>query len=147
MFYATDGSDTAENAGSFAVDLAAQLKCDLYCLYVADAAEYPAGMELADMYLPIHQVILEKLTEEGQEAIKKVEAMAAEKGVNFTGEVLKGKSPVKEIIDAAEKQGADLIVVGSHGKKTSLLDIALGEVPPQLLAARLPCPITVVRPG
>ena len=146
LLIATDGSETAEKAGEFAVNLAEQMKCDLFCLFVADAAEHLAGMDLAEMYLPLHEVILEKLEEEGWAAVKRIEDMAAEKAVTCKSEVVKGPNPVKEIIEAAKKEDADLIIVGAHGKKTLLMDLALGEIPLKLLAAELPCPVTVVKP-
>ncbi len=146
ILIATDGSTAAENAGSFAIDLADQLKCDVYTIFVADAIEYLAGMTLAEMYLPMHNELMEQLMAEGEAALKKIEDMAKQKGVGFKSEVIKGNDPVKEIIDAAKKEGVDLIVVGSHGKKTAMLDLALGEIPPKLLASDAPCPITVVKP-
>ncbi len=145
ILVATDGSDTAEKAGTFAIELASQLGASVYGIYVADAVEFLAGMELAEMYLPTRDMILEELEKEGHQAINKLEEMAKEKGVSFSGEVVKGKDPVEEIVAAANKEGVDLIVVGSHGKKTSLIDIALGEIPPKLLSANIPCPVTVVK--
>ncbi len=147
ILVATDGSDTAENAATFAVDLANQLNCSIYAIYVADAVEYIAGMKIAEMYLAMHESILKHIMDEAEAAVKKIEDMAAHKGVTCTTEVVKGSDPVKEIIDAARKKNADLIVVGSHGKKTSLIDLAIGEIPPKLMAADLPCPLTIVKPN
>ncbi len=146
ILVASDGSDVAKNAAEFAMDLASQTKSDIYGMYVADAIEYLAGMNLAEMYLPMHEKIIKKLEEEGRSIVKDLEEIAAKRGVNFTGKVIKGEKPVKEIIDAARKQGADLIVVGSHGKHASIIDVAMGEVPLKLLSADLPCPVTVVKP-
>ena len=145
ILVATDGSDTAEKAGTFAIELASQLKCSIYALYVADAIEFLAGMKLAEMYLPTRDMIIQQLEEEGKAAISRLEDISKAKGVSFSGEVVKGNDPVEEIIAAAKRESADLIVVGSHGKKTSLLDIALGEIPPKLLSADVPCPVTVVK--
>ncbi|NPA95616.1 MAG: universal stress protein [Thermodesulfobacteria bacterium] len=145
ILVATDGSDTAVKAGTFAIELASQLNASIYALYVADAIEFLAGMKLAEMYLPTRDIIIQQLEEEGKAAISRLEDIAKAKGVSFSGEVVKGNDPVEEIVSAANKESADLIVVGSHGKKTSLLDIALGEIPPKLLSANVPCPVTVVK--
>ena len=144
ILIATDGSETAEKAGAFAIDMASQMKCDVYCIYVADALEFLAGMDLADMYIPMKSTILERLREEGEEAIKRIKAMATEKGVNFEGIVVEGDNPVKEIFNAATVQNADLIVVGSHGK-TGVMDYAMGSITTKLLGSKSPCPILVVQ--
>ncbi len=144
ILIATDGSETAEKAGAFAIDMASQMKCDVYCIYVADALEFLAGMDLADMYIPMKSTILERLREEGEEAIKRIKAMATKKGVNFEGIVVEGDNPVKEIFNAATIQNADIIVVGSHGK-TGVMDYAMGSITTKLLGTKSPCPILVVQ--
>ncbi len=144
ILIATDGSETAEKAGAFAIDMASQMKCDVYCIYVADALEFLAGMELADMYIPMKSTILERLREEGEEAVKRIEDMAKAKGVNAEAIVVEGDNPVKEIFNAATTQDADLIVVGSHGK-TGVMDYAMGSITTKLLGSKSPCPILVVQ--
>lgn len=144
ILIATDGSETAEKAGAFAIDMASQMNCDVYCVYVADALEFLAGMDLADMYIPMKETILERLRTEGNEAIQRIKDMADGKGVNFDGIVVEGENPVKEIFNAANTQNADIIVVGSHGK-TGIMDYAMGSITTKLLGSKSPCPILVVQ--
>jgi nucleotide-binding universal stress UspA family protein len=58
------------------------------------------------------------------------------------GEVVEGR-PDEAIIKSAESSGADLIVVGSHGR-TGLTKILLGSVAERVIGHAI-CPVLVVR--
>jgi nucleotide-binding universal stress UspA family protein len=78
---------------------------------------------------------------------KQAVEMAAEKfnerqGVAISKEVLKG-NPKSTIVDEAEKWGADLIIMGSHGY-TGLRRMLLGSVS-QAVASHAKCSVEIVR--
>jgi nucleotide-binding universal stress UspA family protein len=53
--------------------------------------------------------------------------------------------PYKKIVERAEQEGADLIVLSTHGR-TGLDQFILGSVA-QRVVARAPCPVLSIRPG
>jgi len=52
--------------------------------------------------------------------------------------------PHKKIVETAEKEGADLIVISTHGR-TGLDQFMVGSVA-QRVVARAPCPVLSIRP-
>jgi nucleotide-binding universal stress UspA family protein len=52
--------------------------------------------------------------------------------------------PYKKIVERAEKEGADLIVLSTHGR-TGLDQFMVGSVA-QRVVARAPCPVLSIRP-
>ena len=52
--------------------------------------------------------------------------------------------PYKKIVERAEKEGADLIVISTHGR-TGLDQFMVGSVA-QRVVARAPCPVLSIRP-
>lgn len=71
-----------------------------------------------------------------------VQAMAAEKGVDGDEVHVSVGSPVTQIVDSAERMGADLIVTGSHGKHG--LGLMLGSTANGVLH-RANCDVLTVR--
>jgi universal stress protein A len=53
--------------------------------------------------------------------------------------------PYKKIVEKAEKEGADLIVIATHGR-TGLDQFMVGSVA-QRVVARAPCPVLSIRPS
>jgi nucleotide-binding universal stress UspA family protein len=64
------------------------------------------------------------------------------KGISVTTEAIRG-NPKGAIVDEAERWGADLVVVGSHGY-TGLKRMLLGSVS-QAVASHAPCSVEIVR--
>ncbi len=71
-----------------------------------------------------------------------VQAMAAEKGIGGDEVQVSVGSPVTQIVDSAERMGADLIVTGSHGKHG--LGLMLGSTANGVLH-RANCDVLTVR--
>jgi nucleotide-binding universal stress UspA family protein len=51
--------------------------------------------------------------------------------------------PVRDVVDAARRQAADLVIMGTHGR-TGLQHMLLGSVAEGVLR-QAPCPVLVVR--
>ncbi|HEY0077367.1 MAG TPA: universal stress protein [Pyrinomonadaceae bacterium] len=84
--------------------------------------------------------------DEAREAVEGAKAALAagegSRGLQISTEVVKG-SPKRVIVEEAERWGADLIVVGSHGYK-SWERMLLGSVS-QCVALHAPCTVEIVR--
>ncbi|MFB6124115.1 MAG: universal stress protein [Haloferacaceae archaeon] len=105
----TDGSDASEEAITHAVDVASKYDARLHALYVVDAGSY-ATLEAGT------EMVLNALQEEGEQAVRRVEAAADEAGVEVRTTVVTGTA-FREILDYVDENGVDLVVMGTHGRK------------------------------
>jgi nucleotide-binding universal stress UspA family protein len=80
--------------------------------------------------------------EHARTTVEKAVARLEGKGLNVTTDVIEGYAK-HVIVDEAEKWGADLIVVGSHGYR-GLTRLLLGSVS-QAVASHAPCSVEIVR--
>ena len=123
----TDGSKAAQKAARYAVDLAKQLKASITVLSVIDKRSFigqtvPAAGTARHVIEPIEDYLREA-AEGYAGGIKK---LCDEKGLQPKTVITAGH-PVEEIVKEAEKSGADLIVMGSHGR-SALGAAVLGSV-------------------
>jgi len=79
---------------------------------------------------------------EGRQAVERIRTALAHDGVETEGALLEGES-ASGIIAAARERGADLIVVGSHGR-TGLGRLLLGSVSEGVIG-QAECPVLVVK--
>ncbi|MBN2110295.1 MAG: universal stress protein [Methanosarcinaceae archaeon] len=137
IFIATDGSEQNKRAIQHALELAKTCGAKLYAGYVVDTAAFAsipmdAGWEM--MY--------ELLEQEANESTVSVEKMAEKESIPFEAVVLEGH-PGPEIVQFAEEQGMDLIVMGTLGKR-GLDHFLLGSVAENVIRnSRVP--VLVVR--
>ncbi len=132
---ATDGSDCSRAAAQRAVALARCAGARLVGLYVVDTrAAVRLGIHYADA--------VGEMEAEGQRALADMGDLATASGVTFTP-ILAGGHPKQEILNVAAAQGADLIVVGAHGR--SALERALLGSVSEHVVRHAPCDVLVVR--
>ncbi|MFD1633895.1 universal stress protein [Haloplanus ruber] len=105
----TDGSDASAAAVEHAVDLADRYDAHIYALYVVDSGSYGVLGESTP-------TVVEALREEGSQAVTSVEGTAADAGVEVDTAVVEG-AVHRSILDHADEVGADLIVMGTHGRQ------------------------------
>jgi nucleotide-binding universal stress UspA family protein len=123
IMVATDGSEPVRKAVETAVEIAKISRAKLYAVYVVTPGElslpYPkdVGWERA---------ALEHFRTEGREATAYVENSGKAASVEVESVIMEG-SPANEIIDFADKNDIDLIVVGTLGK-TGIQRFLLGSV-------------------
>src|SRR5689334_2155836 len=79
---------------------------------------------------------------EAQDAVSSAEQVLKSAGLKVTGEVLSGK-PKDAILEHAQNWPADLIVVGSHGRR-GFRRLLLGSVS-EAVAMNAHCSVAVVR--
>jgi nucleotide-binding universal stress UspA family protein len=134
----TDGSDTAQTAVDFALDM---------------AERYGAQLVIASAYRPVSEDRLRKEqadapqdiqwsinpSEEVDATLRQVEEAAKERELKYVSEARNG-DPADVLCDIAADHGADIIVVGNKGMQRRLL----GSVP-NSVAHKAPCSVVVVK--
>lgn len=106
----TDGSPETERAVEHAAELAAAHGAELHAVHVVNSATF-TGLPMETSWEGVGDV----LREEAESALERVEAIAAEYGVEATSHVLEG-SPSRRIVEYAEGEDCDLVVMGTHGR-------------------------------
>ena len=105
ILVATDGSRHSEKAASEAIKLAGLTKGSLIACGV------------------VHGDIDENIA---QENVNRIKSLASAEGVNVETVVAKGVA-YQEIVETAKTHGADMIVVGTHGK-TGIKKLLMGSI-------------------
>lgn len=124
---AVDGSNTSLNALHHAATLAVAGDAKLTLVTVANPSEY---MTLAPEFLQ-HESYEEAAISGGNEVLAEAGVAAKNEGVTHVQTHLlvasKGaKEMAQELVDYADAQGADLIVIGTHGR-TGLMHLLMGS--------------------
>lgn len=136
---ATDGSQAAERAVVFAAGLAASCGAELVVLTVDDEV---ASREL-QVFGRIEHVVTSELLESQHAAIfVNARALAAGAGAANVTTMSETGDPATQILDAARKIDANLIVTGRRGCGR-LEGLILGSVS-QKLASLAPCLLLIV---
>jgi nucleotide-binding universal stress UspA family protein len=121
MLVAVDGSRSARRAFTAALDLAASfLQMPLiHVVYVVDHHSAPAGLAKSPPGAP------DLLADDAATELTVVEEIARERSMVIDTHVLYGH-PAEQILDYAQRVGADLIVAGTRGR-TGLARVLLGS--------------------
>ena len=115
----TDGSDCATAAVRHAIDLATSTGAALHVVNVVDLGALWGGSDVAG--------VLDALEDAGERALESVRERAEAAGVSsVVGSCLSG-TPHRAIVEYAEANDADCIVMGTHGR-TGLNRLLLGSV-------------------
>jgi len=110
ILVAIDGSDAGQRAFVRAVEEAKIWNAKLHVIYVVETGLFSSLP--ADNTVEIMYRVLEK---EGSTVLEKAIKYAAEKGVTAITHMKQGHAG-SEVVSLAEKEKADLIMIGSHGK-------------------------------
>jgi nucleotide-binding universal stress UspA family protein len=139
ILFANDFSEGADNAFDYALTLARQFSAKLLIVHVINEP-----VDLRGFYVPhISFENLEKEIAEG--AAKMMDRFCAEKLAgfdNYEQTTLTGV-PYEEILRKAAESGADLIVMGTHGRKG--LDHLLFGSTAERVTRTASCPVLTVR--
>ena len=127
LVVAVDGSATSLNALQHAASLASISDTQLTLVHVANPAEY---MALAPEFLQ-HESYEASAVAQGNEVLDFAEKSAKEQGVKAVNKHLlvanKGaREMAQELVDYADAHGADLLVLGTHGR-TGLMHLLMGS--------------------
>ena len=135
----TDGSRTAERAADHGIGLARTYDADLHVLFVVDVAELIELGYVGDR--ADFEAKIEPLEAEAKCAVGAIRARADEEGVRVLAVVRQG-DPVETILEYVDEIDADLIVMGTRGRR-GLARYLLGSVAERILR-RAPVPVLTV---
>lgn len=137
----TDGSETAAKAVGQAAELAASVGATLL---VVSAFEPISGSRLREEASQVPDDVrwMVNPREDVDATLQTAVELAAEKGAESKTFARQG-DPADAILDVAEEQGADLIVVGNKGM-TGAKRFLLGSVPNKV-SHHAPCSVLIVR--
>lgn len=108
-----DGSESSEKAAGFALHMAAVEGSEIIGLHVVDGEMAAELARYADR--PV-ETVLERMKKSGQGYLDDLRGRAEREGVRFRGEIRVGL-PHRCILALAGEVGADLIVMGTVGRK------------------------------
>jgi nucleotide-binding universal stress UspA family protein len=126
----TDFSDLSANGVRYACQLATETGADLiiFNVVVLDESNRVDKREVEQHKKRLGEFVAEKVADAGA-------------GLKMR-QIVEGGQPFGAIVDCAEKEGVDLIVMSSHGR-SGLSRMLIGSVTDKILRGA-PCPVLVV---
>lgn len=139
ILVATDFSEHAEHALEYAARLAAQLDATIHLVHTITV---PA-MGISEMGVAYHSMMIESQTLKAQRALDDLVARYRDRASFAPPRLEIGDA--RDVIDrVAEQIGADLIVMGTHGRR-GVRRMLLGSVAESVVRSA-PCPVLTIRP-
>lgn len=139
---ATDGTDVAAKAVEHAANLARKLGARLTLVTVTEQAPTFAAPEIG---WSVPQSVFDDIRRANADKSRAIlEAAVKATGLAAGTVHVEEQAPFQGILDAAEKVGADLIVVGSHGHR-GLERLILGSQAAKVLSLAK-VPVLVIKP-
>ena len=132
ILLATDGSPASEHAAQLAVGLARSHGARLTAVYVVDPYPYIGVGEINPMGF---QAYMSAAQQQAAQAHARVEELCKQGGapVALQARLVEDVGAASGIVQTAETEGADLIVLGSHGR-TGIARLMLGSVSTKVVA-------------
>jgi nucleotide-binding universal stress UspA family protein len=134
----TDFSEYANYALDYAIELAKMSRARLTVLYVL----HLSSLALGEAPPTVLDDIWEAMETNAQQQTQKALARVQQAGLQGDSVIVEG-TPFQTIIDTAKDKGADLIVMGTHGR-TGLTLALMGSVAEKVVRLA-PCPVLVTR--
>jgi nucleotide-binding universal stress UspA family protein len=131
-----DFSETADHALFFALDLAESLGARVTVMHA-----YEVDYGFPESAIPAPE-LLSQIRESAGAALEGVIARASKRGVPVAG-LLRQGTPWSEIDEVAGHTKADLVVMGTHGRR-GIARALLGSVAERVVRTA-PCPVLTVR--
>jgi nucleotide-binding universal stress UspA family protein len=138
----TDGSDTAKTAVRYAIDLARELGARLL---IVSAYEPVSAQRLRTQRTEVPEDLQWLINPHGDvlSMLEEAKGEAASAGVGAVETFARQGDAADAILDVAEEQRSDLIVVGNRGM-TGAKRFLLGSVPNKV-SHHAPCSVLIVR--
>lgn len=136
---AVDFSEQSRNVAEYAGTLAKALGAEVLCVYVAPSLSQYVGFKVPASSID------EFVGEIVSGAENTMEQFLADnfEGVTATGRVLTGYA-AEEVLDLAVEESADMIVMGTHGRK-GIDRVLFGSVAEKVVKSAK-CPVVTIRP-
>jgi nucleotide-binding universal stress UspA family protein len=125
IMVATDGSELVKKAIDAAIEMSKFSQAKLYAIHVIPLGDFYSSMP-PSIDAEWIEIMQEHLRVEAEEAVAYVENAGKAANIEVEPVILEGK-PAIEIVDFAEKNDIDLIVMGTHGK-TGIERLLIGSV-------------------
>ena len=114
----TDGSDGTAGVAEHAVHVARLAGATLHILHVVDTSVVPLDAHSRGIY--------DEMEATGRESVEEIRDRTLDVGIDSVTAIRQG-TPFREILDYAEENEVDLVVIGTHGR-TGLQRTVLGSV-------------------
>jgi nucleotide-binding universal stress UspA family protein len=137
ILVAIDGSDSSMDAADYAISLSKEFNnAELYALHVIRAD--------VDLFGP-HETseFMTTMRNEGEKYLNKVRLKTNEKNIQIKTEIISSTNTAGGIVDYAEENKIDLIVIGTRGR-TGFKKLLLGSVASHVVTYAH-CPVLVVK--
>ena len=137
----SDGSKLAHAAAESAAQLAKVHGASVVGLYVIDPFPYIGIGDASGAGL---QAYMAEAKSASERALADIQSVCKAQGVAFAGDTIERNATYEGILETAQSEGCDLIVMGSHGRK-GVQALILGSVAQKVLThAKLP--VLIVKP-
>jgi nucleotide-binding universal stress UspA family protein len=113
IMVATDGSELVRKAVFTAIEVAKLNEAKLYAVNVISQGDYDSLVHSKNKEWDM--VVKDRLIAEGKDATSYVESVGKAANVKVESIILEG-NPAEEIVDFAEENDIDLIVIGTQGR-------------------------------
>jgi nucleotide-binding universal stress UspA family protein len=148
ILVAIDGSRQSIDAAYYAINVSNKFNAELYAIHVVKDPAYVEmfSFRIYDVETPFHRKSsLEHIRQKTKEWFDEIKAKANEKNIQLSKAELIGTSTSVEaaIVDYAEKNNIDLIVLGTKGY-SGIKKLLLGSVASAVLTYAH-CPVMVKR--
>ena len=143
ILVAVDGSKPSMDASIQAIDLAKKFEAELIAIHVIDPRFSRLETALSPRPGKLKEAVMLAM-EKGRQNLEKVKHNATEKKVRVKTDIIVGKTSVaNEIVEYAEKENINIIIIGSRGI-SGFKRILLGSVASEVVTYAH-CPVFVVK--
>ncbi len=134
-----DFSEHSKHALQYAVSFAKQFGSELLLIHVVEQQVYPADLSFGQIVVPGFE---RELRDHAKKELDGLIKSSTVKGIKVHAIVESGK-PFLEILDAAEDEEIDLIIIATHGH-TGVEHLLFGSTAEKVVR-KASCPVLVVR--
>lgn len=143
MLVAVDGSKPSLEASIQAIDLAKRFEAELIAIHVIDPRYSHLETALSPRPGRLKEAVMLAM-EKGKQNLDKVKQNATEKNVRVKTDIIVGRTSVaNEIVEYAEKENINIIIIGSRGI-SGFKRMLLGSVANEVVTYAH-CPVFVVK--
>ena len=136
----TDFSDLSKQGLKSALELAQSFGAKLVLIHVVEPPPYPVEGLIPS---PLGATLLDDLERQASQELARMRVDTQGSAVDVERRVVVG-IPYRKIVEVAEEEKADLLVVTTHGR-TGLVHLVMGSVAEKIVRTA-PCPVLTIRP-
>ena len=134
-----DFSDYSKNALKYAVNFVKHFHAQLILIYVVEPVIYPPDFSMGQIAIPSVDLDMDKRAIDELNKLAELEIPADIK----VKSIVKTGKPFIEIIEIAEDENIDLIIIATHGH-TGMEHILFGSTAEKVVR-KAPCPVLTLR--